>query len=97
MTKEKKGDFTLKVPVDREQKTFYEIELNDIDEPTYVMVQKVLNAGKQSEAVRLMVQQLWVGGNCTYEQFAGNFIAVHSASQALIELITPLDGELKKN
>lgn len=97
MSNEKKGYFTLKIPKDRDQKKFFEIELNDIDETTFIMVQKVLEAGKQSEAVRLMVKQLWVGGNCTYDEFSANFIAVHSASKVLIEMITPLEGVLKKN
>lgn len=91
------GFFTLSIPKDRDQKKFFEIQLNDIDETTFIMVQKVLEAGKQSEAVRLMVKQLWVGGNCTFDEFSANFLAVHAASSVLIEMITPLAGTLKKN
>jgi len=94
---EKKGEYSLRVPVDRTQKTFYEIELNDIDEPTFVMAKKLLESGKEFDAVRLMVKQLWVDGNCTYDEFSTNFIAVQSAGLALAEMITPLDGTLKKN
>ena len=98
MSNEKKdGYFTLRIPRDRDQKKFFEIQLNDIDETTFIMVQKVLSAGKQSEAVRLMVKQLWVGGNCTFDEFSANFLAVHSASNVLIEMITPMEGTLKKN
>jgi len=97
MTKEKKGDYLLRVPVNRAQKTFYEIELNDIDEPTYVMAKKLLESGKEFDALRLMVKNLWVSANCTFEEFSGNFIAVQASGPALAEMITPLDGTLKKN
>jgi len=95
--KVKKGEYSLRVPKNRLQKEFFEIELNDIDEPTYVMAKKLLEGGKEFDAVRLMVKQLWVSGNCDYDEFATNFIAVQSAGLALAEMITPLDGTLKKN
>lgn len=94
--KENKGYWTLKVPKDRDKKEFFEIEMRDIDEPTYLAAMSILNAGKEFEAVRFLIRELRVGGDSA-EELGQNFRAIHSANSALIEMMQPLEGELKKN
>lgn len=96
MSKDLKGTFTLKVPKDRSLKDHFVIELRDMDESVYLTTMKLINAGKQTEAVKFVVKNLRVGGDSA-DDFAQNFLAVQSANLALVELITPLEGELKKN
>jgi len=96
MSEAKKGFWTLRVPKDRDQKEFFEMQLRDIDEPTFLYAIQLINAGKEFEAVRFLLKELRVSGD-SVEELNKNFVAVRAANSALIEMITPLEGELKKN
>lgn len=94
----KKGAFTLTVPLTRDENgakaTF---ELRDLDEDTYLVVSNLLSKeNKGFDAIRLMVKELWVAGDPP-EVLNGNFIAVNAASKVLLQLIVPMEAELKKN
>jgi hypothetical protein len=92
-----KDTFTLRVPKNRAKTEYFEIELRDLnDEQLYMMILSYINAGKSLDAVRMMVRELRVSGDSA-EEFGKNFRAVQSAEVYLAELITPLEGELKKN
>lgn len=96
MSEAKKGFWTLKVPKDRSEKEFFKIEMRDIDEPTYLYAMQLLNAGKEFEAVRFVIKELRVSGDSA-EEINSNFVAIRAANSALIDMMTPLSGELKKN
>jgi hypothetical protein len=97
MSEEKsKGFWTLKVPKDRNKKEFFKIQLRDIDEATYLAAMTMLNAKKEFESVRFIIKTLYVGGDSA-EELCNNFISILSANQQLIELMEPMEGELKKN
>jgi hypothetical protein len=90
------GAFTLRLPKDREQKAFFEVQLRELDEPTYMAAAKLIGAGKEVETVKFILQNLWVGGD-PWQDVLKNFIAVRSASEPVIEILNPATGELKKN
>ena len=90
------GDFTLRLPKDRGQSAHFEVQLRDLDEPTYIAAAKLITAGKEVETVKFLLQNLWVGGD-PWQDVVKNFIAVRAASEPMLEILNPVSGELKKN
>lgn len=91
-----KPDFLLKVPADRSETKFLEIGIKDLDEATYLAAVKLMDAGKDTEATKYLLRQLRVSG-VEADAICNNFIALRSASQLMIQVLRPLEGELKKN
>jgi hypothetical protein len=91
-----KPDFELTVKVDRKSDETVTIGLRELDEPTYIAVSKLMDAGKIMDAVRMMIINLRVSG-VPSETITKNFQATRAALKPLLELIEPLDGSLKKN
>jgi hypothetical protein len=92
-----KATFTLIVPKSRDPKEGnFEIGLKDIDETTYLAALSYINAGKVLEACRFIVKELRVSGDSS-DDFSKSFLSVNAAQDKIAELITPLQGELKKN
>lgn len=89
--------FTLIVPLDREKTKFATFFLKDIDESLYLAVKELIGQKKLFDATRLMISQMSLEGSSPASMLKGNLIAVNSAASLMIEIITPLDGELKKN
>jgi len=96
MKDEKKVQFNLKLPKARGSKEFFDIIINDVDESTYIMAGSLVKAGKEIEAVKLVLKELHAGGD-NIEEVLSCFHAVHSASTAILELLTPAEVQLKKN
>ena len=96
MTKEKKGDFTLIVPRGKSDTDNFEINLRDLDEPTFLAASSMLKADKHLEAIKFLVKSLYVSGDSP-DDFVKDFHAVRSAVAPMTELIKPLEGSLKKN
>lgn len=92
----KPGDFTLTVPLNREKTKTATFYMKDINETVFMAVRSLNQKGKELEAVRLMVKELTVSGDDP-ALLNDNFIATQSASFLLAELMTPVEGELKKN
>lgn len=88
--------FTLVVPLDRERTKTATFHIKDITESVYLAAKAMIDAGKQFDAVRMIIKALHVGGDDP-ALLNDNFVAVSSASKMIVELIVPLDGELKKN
>jgi len=88
--------FTLTVPLDRDKTKSATFHMKDIDEATYLAAKSLIDKGKDFDATRLMVKTLTIGGDSP-DIIKDNFIAINSAAKALIELIKPVEGELKKN
>lgn len=88
--------FTLTLPLDRDGKkaTFF---LKDMDEALYFAMRELLDARKTYDAYRLIIKSLSLPGSDDVSLLKNNYVAMNSASVALIEIITPLNGELKKN
>lgn len=96
--KEQKVDFsyTLIVPRNQSETEKFEIKLRELDEPTFVAAQKLLKNGKMLDSIRFIVKSLYVAGD-NPEEFVKDFHAVRAATSSITDLITPMEGELKKN
>lgn len=92
----KGADFTLKVPLDYDGNQKATFHLKKIDEEVFMAAKAMIDKGKQFDAVRMVIKTLWVGGDSP-DTLKDNFVAVNSAATAIIEMITPLNADLKKN
>ncbi len=94
--------YTMTVPLDdsldkkgnpSKTATFH---LKGMDEDVFGAAQKMIENGKEFDAIRMVIKALWVGGDSP-ELLTGNFIAVQSASFLVKKMLAPIPGELKKN
>lgn len=90
-----KPAFTLRVKKSREAVDFIEVGLKEIDEQTYIAAQKLIRGGKEIEATKFLINALCITGNA--QDITADFQRVLAASNPLADLLTPMDGELKKN
>lgn len=95
-SEKKQGDFTLRLPKDRDQKDYFEIYLKELDEPTYMAAATLIAKGKEVETIKFLLKNLYVGGD-SISDVLDNFIAVRAASEPILEILNPASGELKKN
>ena len=92
--------FTLTVPRDRSENpqkaVFY---LKEMTEEVFMAAKTFINQKKTFDAVRLIIQALSLPGSDSVELLKGpnGFIALNAAGLQIIELLDPLEGELKKN
>lgn len=96
LEKTKKSCYTLKLRKGRHSKEMFTVHLNDVDETTFVMVSKLVKSDKEIEATKLLLKELYAGGD-NIDEVLSCFPAVHSAMGAVLELVQPLEYELKKN
>jgi len=87
--------YEVKLPKKRGGKEFYKIELKEIDEETYIMASSLVKAGKDVEATKMVLKGLHVGGD-VIDEVLNNFIAVQAGMTVVLDLITPMEVELKK-
>lgn len=92
----KNAAFTLTVPLDREKSKTATFYLKDMTEDVFMAARTMLDKGKNFDATRMMIKALQVGGD-DVKLLEGNFVACRSADQLLVQLIAPVEGELKKN
>jgi hypothetical protein len=71
------------------------IELRELDESTYIAVSMLAQAGKEIEATKEFLKALHSGGD-KINEVLDCFPAVLAARGAVLELITPLEYQLKK-
>lgn len=90
-------DFYLTVKVNRRSDEMVTLGLRELDEATYIMAAKMIDNGKTLEAVRAIINNLCVEGDSKKVTSPENFQAARAAIRPILELIEPLDGELKKN
>ena len=92
--------FTLIVPLDRsatpKKATYY---LREVDEETFMMFKSMVNAKKTFDGVRLLIQALSLPGSDSVELLKGpkGFVGTNAAGMQVLELLDPLEAELKKN
>lgn len=92
-----KGAFySLKVPLDRDKTSFATFHLKDLDEDVYMALMTMIDGNKSNEAARTFVKALWVGGDDPII-LNTNLVALLATRKQMYTLMTPLDGELKKN
>lgn len=89
--------FTLKVPLDRNNEKTATFYLRELDEETYLAFKTLISSNKPFDATRMMVKSLSLKGSDDVSTLKNNFVAVNAAGVQLVELIAPLDAELKKN
>lgn len=90
------GTFTLRVPLDREQSKTAVFHITDMKEDVFMAASKLIDLGKDFEAVRMVIGSLQVGGD-NVAVLKDNFVAMQSASMLIKEILRPIPGELKKN
>ena|SRR5687768_4664884 len=89
-------DFTLTVSKGRNTDEKFVVGLKDIDEQTFLAAYKLIKNDKEIEATKFLIRQLRVSGDPA-EEVCANFHAVRAAQEPLMEMVRPLEGELKKN
>lgn len=92
---EVKPEFQLTVRVDRKSDKKITVGLKELDEQTYLAATRLIDNGKILDAVRVIIANLCISGNA--KEITENFHATRAALKPILELIEPLDGELKKN
>lgn len=91
-----KIQYNLKLPKARGSKEYFDIIINDLDEPTFIMAQSLIGAKKDVEAVKFVLKELHAGGD-NIDEVLDCFPAVHAAMGVVLELLIPAEVELKKN
>lgn len=88
--------YELKLPKNRSNTDFWTINLKELDEITYMAVSKLVKNDKEIEATKMLLKELYSGGD-DIEEVCKDFGAVHAAMRPALEILTPLDANLKKN
>lgn len=91
----KNADYTVKLPKDRQGLDSFEIELTEIDEATYMVASQLAKAGKDVEATKMVLRELHAGGD-DIEEVLKNFVSVQAGMSVVLELLSPLEVDLKK-
>jgi hypothetical protein len=89
---------TFTIPLSREKDcktaTFY---LKEMQEDVYLYVKSLQDAGKSGDAIRAIVKQLSLPGSDSVEVLKDNFVALNAAAKPVMQLLDPLEAEVKKN
>lgn len=96
MAEEKQGAFTLEVPLDRDKKQMATFHIKDMQEDVYMAAKALIDKGKDFDAVRMIIKALYLSGD-NPDLLKDNFVAIRSASRLILQLMEPIEGELKKN
>ena len=88
---------TIKVPLDRSKTQTATFYLKEMTEDVFLASKSLMDVGKQFDAVRLIIKSLSLSGSDQADVLKTNFIAMNSMRNAVIELIEPIDAEVKKN
>jgi hypothetical protein len=92
-----KGAFqSLTVPLDREKTAFATFHLKDLTEDVYMYLMTLIDEQKSNVAAKTFVKTLWIGGDDP-GILENNLVALLATRKIMYTLMTPLDGELKKN
>ena len=98
MKEEQKPVFTLTISLDREKNGKKAVfHLKEMDEETFMAARAFIDAKKDFDAVRLIISQCRLSGSDDVSVLKGNLPAILTASKYILEMIQPLEGELKKN
>jgi hypothetical protein len=89
--------FTLTIPLDRSGKKKATYHIKEIDEDVYLAARTYFDKDKDFDAVKLMIKALLVQPSDDPALLNGNFVACRSAVKMFLEILKPVDGELKKN
>lgn len=88
--------FTLTVPLDRNRTKSATFHIKEMEEEVFMAAKALIDNKKDFDAVRMIIKALQVGGD-QVEVLKGNFIAMQAAARLVLELMAPVEGELKKN
>ena len=89
------ADYTIKVQKEVDSEEWVEVGLRKMDEPTWMAAAKLIDSGRELDAVRMIINTLAVEGNP--KDITDNFHYVRGALSSIREFIQPLASELKKN
>ncbi len=91
--------FTLTVPLNRDKSKTATFFLREVDEETFMAFKSMVNAKKTFDAVRLVIKSLSIPPSDDVKLLTGKdgFIGVNAAGILILDLLEPLEGDLKKN
>lgn len=89
--------FSITVPLDRNKTKFATFHLKEVEESIYLAAKSLQDANKSGDAIRLMIKELSLEGSDQVELLKNNFIALNAASVPVMDMLKPLDAEVKKN
>ncbi len=89
-------DFTLTVSKGRNTDEKITMGLRDIDEATFLAANSYMKKDRELDAVKFLIKNLRISG-AKPEEITENFHALRASVTPLMDLIRPLEGELKKN
>ena len=88
--------YTMRIPLDRDKTNHATYHIKDIDEAVYLAARKLFDADKDHDAVKMMLKALLVQPSDDVA-LIDNFVSLRSLVRMFMQLITPVEGELKKN
>ena len=88
--------YTIRVQKDFESDEYLEMTVRELDAPIYSAARALFSRDKDIEAAKFLIENLRIGG-CEASVITGDFRRLQAAIYPLTQLLTPWDGELKKN
>lgn len=92
----KGADYTIIVPLDKHNHTTATYHLKEMEEDVFMAAKALIDKGKDFDAVRMIIKTLHVGGDSP-DLLKDNFVAIRAASRLVLEMMNPVEGEIKKN
>lgn len=90
--------YTITVPLDSKRSATATYHLREMEDSVYMAAKALFDRDKDHEAVVMMTKALVVNpGSDNPDLLKDNFVACRSAVQLFRQILTPLEGELKKN
>jgi hypothetical protein len=94
---EESADYVIRVPLDKHAKKMATFYLKEMREDIYIAAQSMIDQKKSLDAVRMIIKNLSMPGSDSVEVLKDNFVAVNAAAKYILEILTPVAGEIKKN
>jgi len=88
--------YTLTVPLDRKKTKSAVYHLKEVDEQIFMAVKSLIDSDRDFDGVRMFIREHRIGGDDP-GLLNNNFVAIRSASVLVMDLLKPVEGELKKN
>jgi len=96
-SKEKQGDFTLKLPKEgKEHNGYWTVQLRRMTEEDYVAASNYFRKEKDMEGIRFILNTLYVGGD-DVKQVAADWEALVASARELQSVMPQGQAVLKKN
>jgi hypothetical protein len=89
-------DYELKVWLNRERTESATFFIRDVGPAEYMMAKDYIEGGKNIDGIYMLIKSLKVRGDDP-AVITTNMVAFKSAEQLILQLLKPVEGELKKS